>query len=152
MSIEEAKVAKSLHKQDLLSRANVVGLGIGYKLRGRQETDEISIVVMVRQKLSPLFLSKEDMIPPELDGVGTDVIEVGELRPLQARTERIRPTPGGVSIGHYQITAGTLGCPVYDEASGARLILSNNHVLANRNDGRIGDPILQPGRADGGTP
>jgi len=29
-------------------------------------------------------------------------------------------------------------------------ILSNNHVLANSNDALIGDPILQPGQADGG--
>ncbi|GAG12417.1 unnamed protein product, partial [marine sediment metagenome] len=30
-------------------------------------------------------------------------------------------------------------------------ILSNNHVLANSNDAQIGDMILQPGSADGGT-
>jgi hypothetical protein len=30
-------------------------------------------------------------------------------------------------------------------------ILSNNHVLANTNRGQRGDPILQPGRYDGGT-
>lgn len=30
-------------------------------------------------------------------------------------------------------------------------MLSNNHVLANSNKARIGDPILQPGAADGGT-
>lgn len=29
-------------------------------------------------------------------------------------------------------------------------ILSNNHVLANSNNGAIGDPILQPGPYDGG--
>jgi hypothetical protein len=31
------------------------------------------------------------------------------------------------------------------------LILSNNHVLANSNAGKEGDPIYQPGRYDGGT-
>jgi hypothetical protein len=30
-------------------------------------------------------------------------------------------------------------------------MLSNNHVLANSNNARAGDPILQPGPADGGT-
>jgi hypothetical protein len=57
-----------------------------------------------------------------------------------------------VSIGHYQITAGTLGCVVRDKATGVKMILSNNHVLANRNQAQQGDPILQPGAADGGTP
>jgi hypothetical protein len=57
---------------------------------------------------------------------------------------------GGVSIGHYLVTAGTLGSVVQDASSGERLILSNNHVLANNNQAQIGDAILQPGRADGG--
>lgn len=53
---------------------------------------------------------------------------------------RIRKAPGGVSVGHYKITAGTLGCLA---TRGRRLlILSNNHVLANSNNARTGDPIL----------
>jgi hypothetical protein len=67
-------------------------------------------------------------------------------RALQARTDKWRPAPGGVSIGHYAITAGTLGALTPDG-----MILSNNHVLANSNDAEIGDPILQPGPYDGGT-
>jgi hypothetical protein len=39
---------------------------------------------------------------------------------------------------------------VRDRATGALLILSNNHVLANGNDAASEDPILQPGVADGG--
>jgi hypothetical protein len=39
---------------------------------------------------------------------------------------------------------------VRDKASEERLVLSNNHVLANSNDASPGDPILQPGAADGG--
>src|SRR5205823_13140049 len=34
--------------------------------------------------------------------------------------------------------------------SGARVLLSNNHVLANEGRATIGDPILQPGPYDGG--
>jgi len=53
-----------------------------------------------------------------------------------------------VSIGHRDITAGTLGCLV--KKNGQVFILSNNHVLANSNAAQIGDPILQPGPYDGG--
>jgi hypothetical protein len=53
-----------------------------------------------------------------------------------------------VSIGHRDITAGTLGCLV--KKSGRTFILSNNHVLANSNEASPGDPILQPGPYDGG--
>lgn len=66
---------------------------------------------------------------------------------------RIRPAPGGVSVGHFNITAGTLGCL----STGTRaprnqrlMVLSNNHVLANSNAARLGDCISQPGPADGG--
>jgi hypothetical protein len=82
--------------------------------------------------------------------VPVDVVEVGLLRTFQARTDRWRPAPGGVSLGHYKITAGTFGAVVRDRNTGDRLILSNNHVLANSNDAAAGDPVLQPGPADGG--
>ncbi len=66
---------------------------------------------------------------------------------------RERPAPGGISVGHRDITAGTLGClarGLTSPRANRLLVLSNNHVLANSNAGRIGDPILQPGPADGG--
>jgi len=56
-----------------------------------------------------------------------------------------------VSVGHKNITAGTLGCIVRDRTTGRRVILSNNHVLAYSNQASIGDEILQPGKYDGGT-
>lgn len=70
--------------------------------------------------------------------------------------KRVRPAYGGVSVGHYKITAGTLGTCCYDAAPFPSIpqryyILSNNHVLANANAANIGDPILQPGAFDGGT-
>ena len=66
---------------------------------------------------------------------------------------RIRPAPGGVSVGHFRVTAGTFGCLVRGTSSPRDrrlMVLSNNHVLANSNNARIGDCISQPGNADGG--
>lgn len=68
---------------------------------------------------------------------------------MSERTKRWRPLVGGISVGHKDITAGTLGCFVKDN-NGNIYILSNNHVLANSNKGKIGDEILQPGPYDGG--
>ena len=73
----------------------------------------------------------------------------GPITAFAARTDKWRPAPGGVSIGHYNITAGTLGCTVYKNAT--KYILSNNHILADCNDGEIEDAIYQPGPYDGGT-
>jgi hypothetical protein len=149
--IAQVQQAKSANQASLLTRPNVIGVGVGYKVSGSQPTGELCVVVLVRRKLPLVSLHEADLIPREVAGVRTDVFEVGDLRPLTAYTERHRPAPGGVSLGHYQITAGTLGCVVRDRKTGARMILSNNHVLANRNDGKPGDPILQPGPADGGS-
>jgi hypothetical protein len=60
-----------------------------------------------------------------------------------------RPVPIGVSTGHPDITAGTIGCRVVDGA-GNVYALSNNHVYANENKAAIGDNVLQPGSYDGG--
>jgi S1-C subfamily serine protease len=69
---------------------------------------------------------------------------------------RVRPAMGGYSVGHPRITAGTIATCCYDlspfpSTPSRYYILSNNHVLANSNNAHIGDPILQPGRFDGGT-
>jgi hypothetical protein len=67
--------------------------------------------------------------------------------PLTART---RPVLIGASVGHYLVTAGTIAAfPTLREAGG-RVLLSNNHVLANENQGKPGDAILQPGAYDQG--
>jgi hypothetical protein len=147
----EIKQVKQKHESDILSKPNVIGVGVGHRETGGQVLDELAVKVLVVQKVPRVSLSAQAMVPPEVDGVRTDVIQVGEIRALQARTDRWRPAPGGVSLGHYQITAGTFGCVVWDRSTGDRLILSNNHVLANSNDASIGDPILQPGPYDGGT-
>lgn len=106
------------------------------------------LFVGVTKKVPESELKKSDVIPLSVEDAPTDVIGVGEIRVL-SYTGKYRPAPGGVSIGHYNITAGTLGVVI--EQNGQRLILSNNHVLANSNEGEIGDAILQPGPHDGGS-
>lgn len=82
-----------------------------------------------------------------------DVRFVGKIARQETPTalrKRRRPLVIGCSIGHHKITAGTLGCFVKSRATGATLILSNNHVLANENLAAAGDAILQPGKIDNG--
>jgi hypothetical protein len=82
-------------------------------------------------------------------------VEVRYVGRIQKRApwyqQRQRPLLIGVSIGHFKITAGTLGCFVIPRGGGPVAILSNNHVLADENRGKKGDAILQPGAADGGA-
>ncbi len=64
-----------------------------------------------------------------------------------------RPIPLGTSGGSIKDSSrsfccgGTLGALVQD-VNGVQYILSNNHVLARNNLGRIGEMIIQPGLID----
>lgn len=64
---------------------------------------------------------------------------------------RVRPLEIGSSVGHFRVTAGTLGCFVRSRNGSPVLALSNNHVLADEDRGKKGDAIIQPGPADGGS-
>lgn len=168
--MEEVRKTASRQRAALLALPNVVGVGVGYKRTGGERTSKPAVVVLVRRKVPKDELEPQHLVPERVDGVPTDVVEVGDLKPLargdaaavpravpvdpQLRTSRVRPAPPGVSIGHYQVSAGTFGAVVYDP-DGHPYILSNNHVLANSTTGRDrrakrGDPVLQPGAADGG--
>ncbi|MFB3083378.1 MAG: hypothetical protein ACE1Z4_07975 [Gammaproteobacteria bacterium] len=150
MAIEPDEIRTALKHTgpSLHARANVVATGIGYKTLKNKRTTDLSIVCSVTNKVSPTALSARDFLPASIDGIPTDVVQTGRIRALQSRTDKHRPAPGGVSIGHRDITAGTLGCLV--KKNGEHFILSNNHVLANSNDAQKGDAILQPGPIDGG--
>lgn len=72
-----------------------------------------------------------------------EVPEEGRIR----LTNRIRPLEIGISIGHLEGGAGTLGAFVELE-DGSPAILSNNHVMALFNNAEPGNYIYQPGRQD----
>ena len=88
-----------------------------------------------------------------------DVRVIGRVRPLSSPTgwspadlqRRVRPLRPGLSVGHPDVTAGTLGGFVRRPGADGLLVLSNNHVLADSDAASEGDPALQPGVADGGT-
>lgn len=155
-------------------RENVRGMGVGVKWSNGEPTGEPALLVLVTHKVAPEQMSQADLVPESLAGMQTDVLQVGEVfagdqAPDEVSTQtlakRVRPAEGGYSVGHFKITAGTMATCVYDilpEGStnppkhGVGIpqryyILSNNHVLANVNDAKPGDAILQPGPFDGGT-
>lgn len=121
--------------EKLLNKKNVVGVSIGFKEVGGKRTNEIGIVVHVREKVGEDTLPKSQLVPKTIRGVRTDVQQTGEIwalglrdrrmgRPREERryrmpvgepvsagdpTARVRPVPPGVSIGEESITAGTSG-------------------------------------------
>jgi len=145
-----AGVTRRQVAHDFMKRRNVVACGLGIKSVGGVSTGEPCVVVSVTRKEPPAVLSAEDLIPPQVDQVSTDVVEVGRVMAQGInRTGVLRPIRPGMSIGHRDGTAGTLGCIV--QRDNQRFMLSANHVLALLNEVEIGDPIYQPGPADGST-
>lgn len=127
---------------------NIVGVGISEKIVGSDLTALHCVTVYVAAKVALDQVLEAARVPSEIGGVPTDVVAIGEIHAFPYKG-RYRPVPGGVSVGHYKITAGTVGCLV--RKGNQLFVLSNNHVLANENKGTIGDPIVQPGPYDGGT-
>ncbi|WP_434479200.1 hypothetical protein [Gemmatimonas sp.] len=87
-----------------------------------------------------------------LSSVPVQQVHVGAVDAYSHRA-RHRPAPGGVSVAHVNVTAGTLGSRAIGLTApwtNRHLILSNNHVLANSNAASVNDSIVQPGPADGG--
>ncbi|WP_078595908.1 hypothetical protein [Evansella clarkii] len=167
------KVKNQKNEDEILRKENVVAVGIGRKIVDGKLTDRPALITFVKCKKDECDLAEKDIVPATVDGIETDVVEIGEpvienaenklveedadtmqrTLPGNELTSRIRPLKGGWSIGHPDITAGTAGAVVFNNDEtlpGRYYILSNNHVIANSNAAKEGDPILQPGAVDGG--
>jgi hypothetical protein len=131
-------------------------VGVGSKFTRNKTTGRPSVRLYVAQKLDRRLIPPRHLLPPEIGGVETDVVELGRLRAqVPAWRKRNRPARPGCSIGFALaapqdglLMAGTLGAIVTDGAT--RYVLSNNHVLANENQLAAGAPIYQPGLLDHG--
>jgi len=138
LDIRPALEAQERHGDRLLAISGVVGHGVGVGTNGEPTV----VVFTLRPGTSG--------IPDRVDGVPTRTVASGMFVALTDETAGIRPAHLGMSTGHPDITAGTLGFKVKD-GSGNSYILSNNHVMANSNNASKGDNILQPGPYDGGS-
>jgi hypothetical protein len=127
---------------------NVAAVGCGVKMTGGRPTGTLCLQYFVKEKrraaTGPTAARAGTwQVPADLDGVPTDVVEVGEVAravsdlspPAGARGKRVgEPLMGGYAtaglgepaagIGGY----GTLGGICFDDTTFAPLFLSNAHV------------------------
>jgi hypothetical protein len=147
--------------------SNVVAVGVDEKYVDGVPTGVHGITFFVKVKLPKGSVARSELLPASVDGIPTDVEEVGLILPLAGMPNpkaRIRPAQPGSSVGFADpagqfVMAGTFGALVKD-AQGQVYILSNNHVLANESgidaNGNtvvglpVSSPIFQPGLLDGG--
>lgn len=121
----------------------VHGVGVGHKNTHGAYTGELSIKVYVNKKKPLPELAADEVIPREIEGIKTDVVESGppelhvdpdtaEWRPARGGTciqiqEEFR-TPGEITIhGHI----GTMGCIAKTTGNPSILVgITNHHVLS----------------------
>ncbi|MFC1931105.1 hypothetical protein ACFLXJ_02750 [Chloroflexota bacterium] len=155
--LKRAIEVKEQYVDELLETNGVVGVGVGHN-----ETSNLAVIVFTET-------SGVRGLPAFLDGVPVVTKYSGKFyanpkpnkpdkpgkppkddEPNIDPTSRFdRPVPIGVSTGHPDITAGTIGARVTDGIN--VYALSNNHVYANENNASEGDAVIQPGTFDGGS-
>lgn len=140
---------KSLISELYQATPDYVGVGLGYKVQGGEQTDKESIVFFVPSKKPKYAIPAEEVLPDTEFVLGdrvlvTDVVEIGEVKAFAcnpacytwqtvppANRTYIRPIKGGISLTSKTKlgTVGTLGAIVVDVETNALVGLTNNHVV-----------------------
>ena len=120
--ISNVKEIKATHEKSLLKRKNVCGVGISGE----------KIIVLVEKKLPLEELKEKDIVPENLDGFDTDVIEVGKVS-----TSTVSACPMGG-------TACSIGAICYKDNKPH--YLQNSHCLFDS----VGKSLISPSPLDGG--
>jgi hypothetical protein len=155
--LAEVLQVKAAHEDELLRLTGVHAVSVQPKTTKGVRTPEFAIVVYVARKKAPEELAAGEMIPPVIDGVPTDVIEmaprvVSAAPPTDTDDSHYPHVVGGamiVSDGMTRVSAGatpsqgatvsfakgTLGCvainqdPAVTDLSKKAVALTNAHVL-----------------------
>src|SRR5438445_9557338 len=133
---ERIREIKRAAQGRLLALPGVHSVAIGAKIVAGQRTKEPAIVVFVTRKKEPSDLPASEMIPTEIDGVKTDVVE--EEMPHLLAVSLPDTTEYDVMEGGIQIQAGTsvtglgtLGCIARTDEPQPRIVaLTCQHVVA----------------------
>lgn len=75
--LDRVRAVKTAYEWELMRKPNVVGVGIGFRQRSGELTDELAIIVSVTHKVPMEDLAPEDQIPSEIEGVPVDVQVIG---------------------------------------------------------------------------
>jgi len=145
---------------------NIEGASVGHKVKNGERTDEVCLILRVKEKLPLNLLSQDQIIPKNLelnnDFILTDVQETiinqklatidchainESIEPVKSNRIRYRPLVGGISSINIGSSDATLGLIVRDKSDGQIVALSNSHVYAGSqvSTGVIGIPTNELG-------
>ncbi|UJF35068.1 S1 family peptidase [Paenibacillus hexagrammi] len=158
-TFHEALKHKNRISMALLKRSDVLAVGVGYADPNKPNLGA-GIVVYTKKKIVPTGMNYVNQVmakaganvPVRIVSSGAFKSHAESAKPkVVKRTSyrsRVRPVPGGVSIGKaIPAATGTVGLIVIK--NNQLYMLSNNHVLIRDNSTAYSE-TLQPGPADGG--
>jgi hypothetical protein len=146
----EIKRVKDEVADSLLRIPGVNGVGIGEKITNDQPTGERAIRVFLTRKKPLDEVPSGEIVPPEIQGIKTDVDELGPITPIAADQAKYRPLRGGIQVegGTWYGTfgSGTMGCLARTTGPNPQVVLlTNQHVLfENGNTEPLGREAGQP--------
>jgi hypothetical protein len=156
-AFERVRELQERHTERLMAIRGVVGTAVGLG----QGAKPVMLILLeyggvpgIPEHLDgipvrPLVTGKIYALPKPEGPPGQDKKPPPDEDPIDPTARFDRPVPIGVSTGHPDITAGTIGCRVTDGTD--VYALSNNHVYADSNEASEGDAVIQPGTYDGGA-
>ncbi len=116
-------------RAELQKYPGVAAVEIGIKESQGDLTDDLAFRVYVTKKLPEDQLAPGEVIPDEIFGVKTDVIEY-DSPAITFNTDKFRPLKGGIQIDNEEPAGqGTLGCIAKVNGSGEVVVLTNAHVV-----------------------
>lgn len=140
-------------------KKNVVGFSVKpkNKIKDGRAHRTLSLQVAVSKKETDPSIVEElmdsgDLIPEEIDGMKTDVIEIGqpEAMILASHRTKQRPFDCGCSGIRAGATACTTGLRAMDKTDHKIVMIVNDHCGSGVGESQIGSHYLQPSPLDGG--
>ena len=80
--IAEINEVRERNEEAILDLPNVVGVAVGYKVKAGKPTKELCLIIYVQKKVPENELPEKDIIPKEIEGIKTDVVEIGRIEAL----------------------------------------------------------------------
>src|SRR5437899_10332289 len=78
---DSARAAYSTRAVSYQLDLNIVGVGIGKKIKGGKPTGTDAVRVYVNRKFPKAQIPQPQLVPPAIRGVPTEVVETGRRRP-----------------------------------------------------------------------
>ncbi|MEA2602179.1 MAG: hypothetical protein QOF89_3171 [Acidobacteriota bacterium] len=136
------------------SQPNVLDVVPALKTRGgRVQPDALVLGFHVTEKVGHELLADRgyEAIPPEIEGVPTDVILArqpaldGSVDARSTRSQMFDTLIGGIAVGNADRNAyGTLGMTLLAVSDNRLVGITNEHVLVFDGEGQVGDEVQQP--------